>query len=178
MTQVKTSKYIGKWIAIVGLAVASGFGLIGVSGLRINHSDSLPLGMWIKEPLTYHRGQIVSVCPIVKSWRKWLSGQKCDWNFKYEPIFKPIAAVAGDKVSVSKEGFSVNGKVLPNSVQFYHDSHGRLTNPYPFGTYIVEPNTVWLISTYNKRSFDSRYFGPIPLTYINSAIRPFLIWKH
>jgi type IV secretory pathway protease TraF len=32
-----------------------------------------------------------------------------------------------------------------------------------FKTYSVLPGTVWVISSYNRFSFDSRYFGPVRL---------------
>jgi type IV secretory pathway protease TraF len=33
----------------------------------------------------------------------------------------------------------------------------------PLGTYAVSPGTAWVISSYNRFSFDSRYFGPVRL---------------
>jgi type IV secretory pathway protease TraF len=31
--------------------------------------------------------------------------------------------------------------------------------------------TVWVISSFNSRSFDSRYFGPIPASSIRSRLQ-------
>jgi len=81
----------------------------------------------------------------------------------YAPLVKPIAARAGDTVTLSQAGVAVNGKLLQNSKQYPKDGIGRPMPMVPFGTYAVLPGTVWVISSYNRFSFDSRYFGPVNL---------------
>src|ERR1039458_9228634 len=46
---------------------------------------------------------------------------------------------------------------------FRSDGIGRPMPLIPLGTYAVLPGTVWVISSYNRFSFDSRYFGAIHL---------------
>jgi len=50
----------------------------------------------------------------------------------YAPLLKPIAARAGDTVTVSEAGVAVNGKLLPNSKQYPKDGIGR---PMPLVTF-------------------------------------------
>ncbi|PYS52216.1 MAG: hypothetical protein DMG13_16865 [Acidobacteria bacterium] len=40
------------------------------------------------------------------------------------------------------------------------------------GLYRVEPGSVSVASSYNLRSSDSRYFGPVRLNNIKSRLRP------
>ena len=46
----------------------------------------------------------------------------------------------------------------------------RLTD----GAYRVTPNEVWLLSNYDPRSFDSRYFGPVPAANVLGVAHP--VW--
>jgi conjugative transfer signal peptidase TraF len=81
----------------------------------------------------------------------------------YAPLLKPISARYGDTVTVSGSGIAINGRSLSNSKQYAKDALGRPLPQVPEGTYPVLPGTVWVISSYNRFSFDSRYFGPIRL---------------
>jgi conjugative transfer signal peptidase TraF len=101
-------------------------------------------------------------------------GAGCD--DKYAPLLKPIAARAGDTVTVSEAGVAVNGKLLPNSKQYPKDGIGRPMPLIPLGTYAVLPGTVWVISSYNPFSFDSRYFGAIHLDERVQYAKPFWLF--
>jgi type IV secretory pathway protease TraF len=51
------------------------------------------------------------------------------------------------------------------------DAAGRSLHPWPFGTYVVEQGVVWVASTYNRGSYDSRYMGPIRISQIRARLR-------
>jgi conjugative transfer signal peptidase TraF len=91
-----------------------------------------------------------------------------------EPLMKPTVAVAGDIVEVSSRGVAVNGGLLPNSAALPLDTKNRPLQHWPFGKYRVDTGSVWVISSFNARSFDSRYFGPVPITSIRSHLWPLL----
>jgi conjugative transfer signal peptidase TraF len=148
-------------------------------GYRINWTPSVPQGIWKVDSLRgpVQRGQIVSIYPpdttifqMARS-RLYLSWGPCPGG--YISLLKPVAAVAGDRVAVSVQGIAVNGIVLPNSKAATEDSAGRPLKPLPPGTYTVQPGTVWLVSSYLK-SFDSRYFGPLPSANILGTAKP--VW--
>lgn len=149
-------------------------------GVRINHTPSIPVGLWRLSPgAAVARGDIVSVCPAPSAADS-ARGYSCGWLFRYEPIFKPVAAVEGDIVEVTENGIRVNGVHLPNS-GIPADVRARDTTPgatplpaFPTGTYPVGPGQVWLVSSYSDRSYDSRYFGPIPVGYIQGKLA--LLW--
>ncbi len=77
-------------------------------------------------------------------------------------------------MEVSARGIAVNGLILPNTAPKTKDSQGRAMMPWPFGRYPVPPGFVWVASSYNPWSFDSRYFGPIPFGIIRDRLKPFL----
>ena len=140
--------------------------------LRINESPSLPIGIWRVSPLDreLRRGDIVSFCPpdtpaFREAWRRgYLGGGLCEGG--YEPLLKPVAAIAGDRLNRTEEGISINGRLIANSKSLTHDSSGR-TLPSPGAdNVIVAKGEVWVISSYNPLSFDSRYFGPVPISRI------------
>ncbi len=148
-------------------------------GYRVNSTPSLPEGIWKVDPISgpVQRGQIVSISPVHTAIfqtalsRNYLSWGLCSGGFS--SLLKPVAAVPGDKVSVSAEGITVNGVAVPNSRATTKDSLGRPLTQVETGCYIVEPGTVWLISSH-ARSFDSRYFGPLPYANILGTAKP--IW--
>ncbi len=77
-------------------------------------------------------------------------------------------------MEVSELGIAVNGSMLPNTAPKTKDSHGRVMKPWPFGRYRFAPGFVWVASSYNPWSFDSRYFGPIPVGIMRNRPKPFL----
>jgi conjugative transfer signal peptidase TraF len=102
-----------------------------------------------------HRGYIASgVCP---------GG--------YEPLLKPVAAIAGDVVSVNAAGIAVNGNPVADTVALAQDSAGRALQALPLGLYRVSPGEVWVLSDHDPRSFDSRYFGAVPAAKIAGIAR-------
>lgn len=85
-----------------------------------------------------------------------------------------VSAEAGDAVDLSANGICVNGAAVPNTRPLIRDSRGRQLTPWRFGRFTVAPGTVWVASSYHSRSYDSRYFGPIPTTAIVAHVRPLL----
>lgn len=144
-------------------------------GLRLNNSPSLPVGIYM---VTSDRtATLVEFCPAqpygsLAAERGYRSVGSCSDGGA--PLMKPIAARPGDTVEISSHGFAVNGHALPNSAPLNVDTEGRSLQHWPFGTYSVQPATVWLISSYNPRSFDSRYFGPVRMDSIHDRLKPLL----
>ena len=146
-----------------------------IAGVRLNDSPSLPVGLYV---VTSDRSaDLVEFCPTepyasLAVERGYRSEGSCP--DRGAPLMKPIAAQPGDTVEISSRGFAVNGNALPNSAPLKVDTEGRRLQHWPFGKYRVETATVWVISSYNRRSFDSRYFGPVPTISIRARVRPLL----
>ena len=149
-------------------------------GLRVNDTASMPQGLWqvgaVNAPL--RRGEIVAVCPPETppireaAARGYLPAGNCSGG--YEPLVKPVAAVAGDLVTVRPQGIAVDGEPVEHTTQLVQDSVGRPLRPVPAGTYPVLPGQIWLLSGHDPRSFDSRYFGPVPTANVRGVARP--VW--
>jgi conjugative transfer signal peptidase TraF len=163
-------------LTITGLAlVIASFQLCSLTGLRFNSSPSLPAGLYVRT--TDHRANLVEFCPaepfaslaITRGYRD--SGACRDGG---APLLKPVVASAGDAVEISARGISVNGVLLPNTAPLAKDTKGRPLMAWPFGRYRVASDTVWVASSYHPRSFDSRYFGPVPTAAIRGRLKPVL----
>jgi conjugative transfer signal peptidase TraF len=153
----------------------STIGIAGIAGVRWNPTASVRTGLYV---ITNDaNAPLVAFCPtgeaateaIARGYRP--RGLQCP--DKYAALLKPVAARAGDTVEVSQNGISVNGKLLPNTASFKTDVKKRPMHIWPNGTYIVQPGTVWVLSTYNRYSYDSRYYGPIQLSTVITHAKPF-----
>ena len=141
-------------------------------GLRLNDSPSLPVGLYMVT--SDGAATLVEFCPAepyasLATARGYREQGNCPDGGA--PLMKPIAARCGDTVELSTRGITVNGKTLPNSAPLSIDTNRRPLEHWPFGTYTVRQD-VWVISSYNRRSFDSRYFGPVPTNSIRDRLRP------
>ena len=152
----------------------------GTAGLRVNASVSMPIGLWrvARVESTVQVGQVVTICPpdtpAIRdaAIRGYIPAGCCPGGT--EPLLKPIGAVAGDIVAVSASGVTVNGLPVPATAQLGQDSAGRVLQGIPAGTYPVQPGDVWLLSGHDPRSFDSRYFGPVPVANVQGVAHP--VW--
>ena len=168
---------------LAGLTLAFLFAGVSIAkrmGYRINTTPSVPAGIWRVLPLPARpaRGQIVSICPpptavfIEARARGYLSYGRCPGGF--EPMLKPVAAIAGDAVEQTPSGLVLNGKALPDSVALAADSSGRPLRRLQGSPLVIAADEAFLLSTMNGRSFDSRYFGPLPVTAIEGLAVP--VW--
>lgn len=156
-----------------------GVQLAHTAGWRINHTASLPTGLWRVSPITrpIARGDIVNFCPPdtpifrLARGRGYIGQGACPEG--YEPLLKPVAAVAGDVVEISAGGISVNGEKINQSAVLGTDQQGRAMPRQRPGMVVVATGELWLISNYNPASFDSRYFGAVPIGQVAGiAARP------
>jgi conjugative transfer signal peptidase TraF len=164
-------------LAIAVMLLWTGFGVV------FNYTHSAPFGLYREqfdsEAAIHGPAPYVFFCPD----RRW-SSMHGEPNYRdpmrtcpdgFSPLIKPVVAWPGDLVSVSADGISVNGHLLKNSAPIERDSKGQQLRPFAAGEYTVGPKELWVVSSFSPRSFDSRYFGPIPLKSIHSWLRPLLV---
>jgi conjugative transfer signal peptidase TraF len=173
---------------VVGAAAA--FVLAALTAIRFgvvfNYTHSAPFGLYreISDPANapHDPAPYIFFCPDVR-WPA-MKGQP---NYRnpmrtcpdgFAPLIKPVVAWPGDTVETSAAGVSVNGRPLPHTATMDRDSSGRQIHPFPAGKYLVQGNQLWVVSSFSPRSFDSRYFGPIPLKSVRSWIRPLFVERH
>jgi conjugative transfer signal peptidase TraF len=168
--------------AISMLALAFGGGALALgfaaewAGLRFNDSPSMPTGLYVRTT-SESNATLVVFCPAepfakLSVERGYRSRGNCPDGA--EPLAKPTAAHAGDLVELSATGLAVNGRLLQNTPPLATDTAGRPLSHWPFGRYVVAPGTVWVASSYSRRSFDSRYFGPVEASQVREHVRPLL----
>jgi conjugative transfer signal peptidase TraF len=161
--------------------LSSGLAVGGYSaGLRWNATPSMPVGLWRVASLQGPpaRQQAVAVClpeaaARLGRERGYLGGGDCPGQA--ETLIKPVAAVPGDRVTVSDDGISINGNPVPDSRPLPRDDLGRPLKSTGNGIHVVGDNEVWIISSRDPRSYDSRYAGPVKLSGIRGAATPFLV---
>ena len=146
------------------------------AGLRLNDSPSMPTGLYVRTS-SESIATLVVFCPAepfarLSVERGYRSRGNCPDDA--EPLAKPIVARPGDIVEIAARGMAVNGRLLPNTAPLVKDTAGRPLAHWPFGRYVVAPGAVWVASSYNSRSFDSRYFGPVDASQVREHVRPLL----
>jgi conjugative transfer signal peptidase TraF len=164
------------WALAIGWA-AFAF-LFTRAGFRINETSSAPIGLWrvapVAGPLT--RGAYVSFCPPdtpifrLAQERGYLAKGACASGF--QPLLKPVAAIAGDRIVLDEKGLWVNGELISNSRAEDQDRLGRPLPTLSFRSAIVPRGEVWLLSSFHASSFDSRYFGPVNVVGIEEIATP------
>jgi conjugative transfer signal peptidase TraF len=147
-----------------------------LAGLRLNLTGSLPVGLYVAAGGAPVRGALVLLClpPEVAAFaraRGYVSrGGACPGGVV--PIGKPVVATPGDTISVTRTGLLVNGTPVPNSQALVLDRKGRPLPRLAVGRYLVGWDELWLLSSYSRLSFDSRYFGAIKVSEVRGRLRP------
>lgn len=139
----------------VGLYVAilAGFGL---SGMMVNQSESMPLGVYRKvsgEPI---KGSLISVC-LTGTLRE-LAEQR-EYLRPGECLIKRVAGIPGETMH------------LPAWRRRQVDSMGRPIPQLALSDVYLKPGE-YFVTGEHERSFDSRYFGAVPRIEIASVLVP------
>jgi conjugative transfer signal peptidase TraF len=93
-----------------------------------------------------------------------------------EPVGKIVGALPGDSVEIEPGWVAVNGARFARSKVATHDSAHRPLPHVAWGSRRVAAGQVWLFGFNDRRSWDSRYFGPIPLASVRGEIKPVVTW--
>ena len=163
----------GRVLMLAVTPALGAFTLFRAGDLRINTSASLPVGLY----RVSSTGSCVEFCPDdhgLSAQRHYRAQGACPDGAA--PVLKPVVGKSGDVIVVSQEGVAVNGKLLPHSAPLSRDSEGRPLTHWPFGRYTMAPGTLWVASSYNPRSYDSRYLGPVPESAVRARLQPLLAW--
>jgi conjugative transfer signal peptidase TraF len=187
LAQPHSSDWRRAWYAaplMAAGATAIGVGLLVLSAhlfrLRITLTDSsAPVGIYRIAESPAGRGALVAVClPAVLERQGLARGylQRGDCRAGAEPVAKVIGAVAGDVVEVEPGWVAVNGVKFPNSQTAARDSAGRPLAHVLSGARRVGTGEVWLFGFNDTRSWDARYFGPVPAANVRGALRAVVTW--
>ncbi|SIO41380.1 conjugative transfer signal peptidase TraF [Halodesulfovibrio marinisediminis] len=143
-------------------------------GYRINLTHSEPIGLYKLESAPPARGDLATFClppensyNAVSAERNYLgtsalcpSGQK--------PLLKEVSGLAGDSVTVHSSLIQVNDMLFILTSRT-RDSQGRKL-PRKLHNGVIPEGKALLLSTHNKNSFDSRYFGLVDASKLRKVI--------
>jgi conjugative transfer signal peptidase TraF len=151
------------------------FGLIASTVLAIpaahyigwnSSTSAAPIGFYLRTAPHPKRGQLVEVC-LPHAWAEFGIARgyiRHSWRCPddSEALGKIVAGMPGDTLWIDP------ATVLPR------DSMGR-PMPHYFGMQHLKPGEIWVYGSARK-SFDSRYFGPVPMANVIANLRPLWTW--
>jgi len=153
------------------------YGATYLPHFRLNFTESMPRGLYREthEPIT--RGALVMDClpPTLAEFGKqrgYLQGGDCPGHTI--SILKKVVGIGGDEIEVEEEFIAVNNEIIFNSETREFDSRGRTIPCVARGTFTLQEDEVFLLTTYSERSWDGRYTGPTKRADILATVRP--VW--
>lgn len=154
---------------LAGSLAAMGWATIATSPPRLiyNASDSLPVGWYRISPATsLAPGDLVLVHlpPEVRS----LAAQR-GYLPANVPLLKTVAAIAPQQVCVQGSQVRIDGDLVAKRLRW--DRQGRALPTWQACRRLVG-DELFLLSSSNPASFDSRYFGPISADAVIGRAQP------
>uniref|UniRef100_D5X2K4 Peptidase S26, conserved region n=1 Tax=Thiomonas intermedia (strain K12) TaxID=75379 RepID=D5X2K4_THIK1 len=175
--QAITRQRMPRWnrllIPIAALpATALAINLLWWCGWRVNWTESEPLGFYRLLPVTADshivRGERAEFCPPAS-----VTPQAFPFYMKGDcpgggmSMFKQIVGLPGDRITVTPQAVTIDGKALAHSGQLPGSpSFPGVHLPYQHGSVNLGPDQFWVYGSGARpalaaQSFDSRYWGPI-----------------
>ena len=164
----------------LGLGMLALGGLMVGSGIRVNTSPSLPLGIYKTSQAAVSKDTLVLFCPPLQSVfeearaRDYIGAGFCPDGFR--EMMKKVVAVTGDRVSITAQGVTVNGLLLPHSTPLQVDGKGRPLPQLTLSFSQLGEEELLLMGDRSATSFDARYFGIVSRTQVKFVVRPLLTW--
>ena len=155
-------------IAVIASSILFGHRLI------VNRTHSLPIGLYYWSDVPIKKGSIVLFKPDQTSAPEQL-GIERGCEARGLPLLKRVVALAGDVVSVSSSGVSINGQLLPNSAPLVRDEAGRPLAMAGLDHFTLGTDQAFLMGV-TPTSWDSRYFGPVSVSQCSGSFVPVLTW--
>lgn len=119
--------------------------------IRVNTTESMPRGIWLAIESSPSRGSFVEVRGVLKNVN----------------VLKQIVGVAGDRYQVA-DSVEINGVEMEQS--------GVLdSGPEPLKKKGTLADGEWFILGKHRKSYDSRYIGPVTTEQIVNILEPFLV---
>lgn len=151
------------------MLAASVYALTGY--YKINwYTDSMPRGIYRIEHRLSQRGDIAASCLTpeiveegrVRHYLPPFPGRGC--SHKLYPMAKYVYGVPGDSVTLKGDEIVINGQ--PTGLhRLKEDSAGLAMPALPLPEIQLGEGEYWLMSHHRPNSYDSRYFGAVPVMY-------------
>ena len=145
------------------------------SRLRLNGTDSVPVGLYeAGTERAPYAGFCLGQATLRTALAAGLELGRGECANGYQPVLKTVyEASPASPVVFDEGGFAVGQRRIPNTRPKAFSRTGKPLTHYPFGTYTAG---LWAISSYNRDSFDSRYFGPVPQESLRFYAKPLLVF--
>ena len=159
------ARRIAQALALIGGAAAlvASCGAAGRS-YTWNHSPSLPRGLYRLCPTAHPVRDAVVSFPVPPTVTALISARH------YLPadakLLKTVVALPGDRVDIDPSGYRVNGHLIGSVSPT--DAVGRPLPAFSFSGPV--PPGFAFVATSAPLSFDSRYFGPVPISSLAVAV--------
>lgn len=170
-------RFVLAMLSSCGLAAIGWASLVQTDARVIyNASDSVPVGWYRVDP----PGQRIDSPPVGGIVLIRLPGAVAVFAARRSylpigiPLLKRVGAVAPQKVCVTERVVRIDG--VPVAVALPADRLGRALQAWP-GCRQLRPGELFLLSTTNPASFDSRYFGPIGAPAVLGVAHPLWLEK-
>jgi len=145
--------------------------------LVYNPSDSVAVGWYRIDPLARHAGSLppathfgsIVLVPLPATAAA-VAARRGYLPLRI-PLLKPIAAVAPQQVCIAEGIVRIDG--VPVAASLRTDGMGRPLHAWS-ACRRLRPGELFLLSTTNPASFDSRYFGPVRADTVLGVAHP--IW--
>ncbi|MCL2029792.1 MAG: conjugative transfer signal peptidase TraF [Deltaproteobacteria bacterium] len=154
---------------------------LAVSGYRVNMTASHPKGLYRLVSAAPERGDYVAFClapehPLadLAVRRGYLGRGGCRSGSR--PLLKRLAGLPGDHLALTASGLVLNGLPLSGTARPEADSFGRDLPPSLLTSGLIPAGLALVLSQGHPGSFDSRYFGLVPLATLMKA-EPVLIFN-
>jgi conjugative transfer signal peptidase TraF len=176
MTTRHMATGLGGTLGVLGVLAA----LAHQTGVVINTTTSLPLGLYRTIEAPVARGAYVKFCPPQSAVfdeaarRGYLHAGFCPGG--YGPLLKRVLAVPGDRVQVAGDGVRIDGRLVPLSAPMWADGSGRPMPRYVQDR-VLATSELMLMSDVSPVSFDARYFGPLDRGQVQAVIEPLFTWS-
>ncbi len=148
------------------------------SFFTINYSNSYPLGFYFNKNFeNIERGKLYTFCPEYDEKMQfaeengfWVNIDKsCGRTPKY---LKKALGLPYDKIIIKDNGVYINDKLIPNTeIMLKNKVYNKDVE------FILKADEYFMLSDYNKYSYDSRYFGIIKKHQIKKEVVPLIISK-
>jgi conjugative transfer signal peptidase TraF len=170
-------------LVLAGLSACGFAGLVWASfvsplpRLTYNPSDSVAVGWYRVDPLVHRAGalrlplSVGSIVLVPPSAQAAALAARRGYLPIGIPLLKPVAAVAPQKVCIVGRSVRIDGVRVATILPADH-----LGRPLPHWWQCrrLRPGELFLLSTTNPASFDSRYFGPVRASAVLGVAHP--IW--
>lgn len=183
--QLSFNKKRFKKVSLICISVFSVIFISGCllyqAGVRLNLTPSLPVGIWkIDKSFTrIEKGDYVWFAPTKKiaefGIERGYLKENPDCKNNAIPLLKVVYGLPGDSYSFHENQIRINNIPVEKAKRRKTDSQGRTMPQISNG--IVRGKHLFVL-TLNSHSFDSRYYGTIPMNNVEGTARPIITWKH